>query len=78
MPMEIVASNTYTRLSRHFDPEPRAGLLMVGTCTCARLGARIRGPGYRVYYVRRSQRLIILLAGGDKVLNGGISPPRGA
>ena len=24
------------------------------------------GPGYRVYFVRRSQALIVLLAGGDK------------
>jgi putative addiction module killer protein len=24
------------------------------------------GPGYRVYYMRRGRRLIILLCGGDK------------
>lgn len=25
------------------------------------------GPGYRVYYVKRGQAVVILLAGGDKV-----------
>ena len=25
------------------------------------------GPGYRVYYVKRGQTVVILLAGGDKV-----------
>lgn len=24
------------------------------------------GPGYRVYYVRRGESLVVLLAGGDK------------
>jgi putative addiction module killer protein len=24
------------------------------------------GPGYRVYYTRRGERLLLLLAGGDK------------
>ena len=29
------------------------------------------GPGYRVYYVRRGESLIVLLAGGDKDSQGG-------
>ena len=28
------------------------------------------GPGYRVYFVRRGQALVILLAGGDKRTQG--------
>lgn len=24
------------------------------------------GPGYRIYYVRRGQKVVVLLAGGDK------------
>jgi len=29
------------------------------------------GPGYRVYYVKRSRQMIILLAGGDKSTQAG-------
>ena len=78
--MEIVASNTYTRwLSRLRDREARSRItnrirwLSQGNPgDVAPVGGGVSelrinyGPGYRVYYVQRGQRLIILLAAGDK------------
>ena len=34
------------------------------------------GPGYRVYYVQRGQRLVILLAGGESTPKTGTSRRR--
>ena len=78
--MEIIASDVYTRwLGRLRDREARSRIanrilrLAEGNPgDVAPVGRGISelrinyGPGYRVYYVRRGQRLIILLAGGDK------------
>ena len=78
--MEIIASDTYTRwLSRLRDRRAQSRIanrilrLAEGNPgDVAPVGGGISelrinyGPGYRVYYVRRGQRLIILLAGGDK------------
>lgn len=78
--MEIRATNTYTRwLARLRDPRARSRIanrvlrLAAGNAgDVAPVGGGISelridyGPGYRVYYVRRGDRLIILLAGGDK------------
>ena len=78
--MEIIASDTYARwLSRLRDREARSRItnrirrLSRGNPgDVAPVGGGVSelrinyGPGYRVYYVQRGQRLIILLAGGDK------------
>ena len=78
--MEIIASDVYTRwLDRLRDREARSRianrtlrLAQGNPGDVAPVGGGISelrinyGPGYRVYYVRHGQRLIILLAGGDK------------
>ena len=78
--MEIHATDTYTRWFRRLRDreakriiDSRIARLATGNPGDARpvgqgvLELRINyGPGYRVYYARRGQQLIILLAGGDK------------
>lgn len=78
--MEIRATNTYLRwYNRLRDQEAQSRIdnrllrLAEGNPgDVAPVGGGVSelrinyGPGYRVYYVRRGQQLIILLAGGDK------------
>ena len=78
--MEIRATNTYLRWYRRLrDHEARSRIdnrllrLAEGNPgDVVPVGGGVSelrinyGPGYRVYYVRRGQQLIILLAGGDK------------
>ena len=80
MTNEIHATETYTRwFNRLRDQEAR--LRIANRITRLAAGnpgdvgpvgggvSELRidyGPGYRVYYVQQGQRLIILLAGGDK------------
>ena len=78
--MEIRATDTYTRWFRRLrDREAKriidtriARLAPGNPGDVASVGGGVSelridyGPGYRVYYVRRERRLIILLAGGDK------------
>ena len=57
-----------TRIARHLDKVSRNGLF--GDIEPVGRGvSELRfhfGPGYRVYFKRRGDELIILLAGGDK------------
>jgi len=77
MPIEVRRTEDWLRKLR--DPRARAKILVridrlahgnpgdveaVGECISEQ---RIHhGPGYRVYYVQRGTRYILLLAGGDK------------
>ena len=78
--MEIHATDTYSRWFRRLrDREAKriidtriARLALGNPGDVHPVGGGVSelrinyGPGYRVYYVQRGQRLIILLAGGDK------------
>ena len=78
--MEIQATDTYARWFRRLRDrdakriiDTRIARLASGNPgDVASVGGGVSelridyGPGYRVYYVRRERRLIILLAGGDK------------
>ena len=78
--MEIHATDTYSRWFRRLRDreakriiDARIARLALGNSGDAHpVGGGVSelridyGPGYRVYYVRRGQQLIILLAGGDK------------
>ena len=80
MDMEIDATDTYTRWFRRLrDREAKriidtriARLATGNPGDVAPVGGGVSelridyGPGYRVYYVQRERRLIILLVGGDK------------
>lgn len=78
--MEIHATDTYSRWFRRLrDREAKriidtriARLALGNPGDVHPVGGGVSelrinyGPGYRVYHVQRGQRLIILLAGGDK------------
>ena len=78
--MEIRTTDTYSRWFRRLrDREAKriidsriARLATGNPGDAAPVGGGVSelridyGPGYRVYYVQRERRLIILLAGGDK------------
>lgn len=80
LPMEILATDTYSRwFQRLRDREAkriidaRIARFATGNPGDVRpVGEGVSelridyGPGYRVYYVQRERRVIILLAGGDK------------